>query len=110
MSSLVEMHQISKLYPNGVLANDRVDFSVEQGEIHALVGENGAGKSTLMKILAGAHQRDAGKILIDGQPVEIPDPITSQRLGISMIHQEFNLVPSISVASPYVGSTGTQPF
>jgi len=94
---VLEMLNISKSFP-GVQALDKVTFKVLRGEVHALVGENGAGKSTLMKILAGAHQRDAGKILIDGQPVEIPDPITSQRLGISMIHQEFNLVPSISVA------------
>ena len=68
MSSLIEMRQVSKLYPNGVLANDRVDFSVDQGEIHALVGENGAGKTTLMKVLYGEEQpTEGGRTYADGR-------------------------------------------
>jgi len=94
---VLEMRDICKAFP-GVQALDKVNLRVRRGEVHALVGENGAGKSTLMKILAGAHPCDAGEILIEGKPVEISDPITAQRLGISMIYQEFNLVPSLSVA------------
>ncbi len=94
---VLEMCHMSKAFP-GVQALKDVSLSVRRGEVHALVGENGAGKSTLMKILAGALAADAGEILIDGQKVEIIDPITALNLGISMIYQELNLVPSISVA------------
>jgi len=94
---VLEMRNISKAFP-GVQALKDVTFKVRRGEVHALVGENGAGKSTLMKILSGAHPRDAGEVLIDGEQVEIADPITAQHLGVSMIYQELNLVPSISVA------------
>ena len=94
---VLEMRDICKAFP-GVQALSHVALRVRRGEVHALIGENGAGKSTLMKILAGAHPRDLGEILIDGKPVDIPDPITAQRLGISMIYQELNLVPTISVA------------
>ena len=94
---VLEMHNISKAFP-GVQALEAVTFQVRRGEVHALVGENGAGKSTLMKILSGAHPRDEGEILIDGQRVEITDPGTAQDLGVSMIYQELNLVPSTSVA------------
>ncbi len=94
---VLRMRGISKRFP-GVQALDNVDFELKRGEVHALVGENGAGKSTLMKILAGALQRDSGAISLNGTEVEIPDPITAQRLGISLIYQEFNLVPFLSVA------------
>jgi ribose transport system ATP-binding protein len=93
----LEMRAISKTYP-GVRALDGVDFSVLPGEVHALVGENGAGKSTLMKILAGAQMRDSGEILIDGQPVAIDTPQAAMELGVSIIYQEFNLVPYMSAA------------
>ena len=72
--------------------------SCSAGEIHALVGENGAGKSTLMKILAGVYSKDAGRIVYKGQEVEIPNPRAAQDLGISMIHQELNLMPHLTVA------------
>ena len=97
MDTILEMKGITKRFP-GVLALDHVDFSVGKGEVHALVGENGAGKSTLMKILAGAIVRDEGEILFEGKPVEIRNPQDAQKLGISIIYQEFNLVPHLSVA------------
>jgi ribose transport system ATP-binding protein len=94
---VLEMRNISKSFP-GVQALENVNFSVRRGEVHALLGENGAGKSTLMKILAGAYQLDSGEVLLDGQLVAITDPIAAQHLGVSMIYQELNLVPQISVA------------
>ena len=88
---------IRKAYP-GVQALDGVSFDVLPGEVHALVGENGAGKSTLVRILAGAVKADAGDILINGKPVAIHSPKQAEELGIAVIYQEFNLVPSMSVA------------
>ncbi len=93
----LEMRQISKKFP-GVQALDRVDFAVERGEVHALIGENGAGKSTLMKILFGAVEKDSGAILIQGREVTIRTPADAQHLGISMVHQELNLVPQMDAA------------
>ena len=93
----LEMHGITKRFP-GVLANDRVDFDVKSGEVHALLGENGAGKSTLMKILYGLYHPDEGEILIDGKPVTIDSPNDSINLGIGMIHQHFMLVQTLTVA------------
>jgi len=91
------MRGIVKRFP-GVLANDRVDFDVRAGEIHALLGENGAGKSTLMKILYGLYQPDAGEIRLNGKPVTIHSPADAIRQGIGMIHQHFMLVSSLTVA------------
>jgi simple sugar transport system ATP-binding protein len=102
MPPLVELRDISKIYPNGVAANRHVDFSVERGEIHALVGENGAGKSTLMKILYGLEQPTSGQIFLRGQPVTIPSPHKAIDLGIGMVHQNFMLVPSFTVAENVV--------
>src|SRR5437867_7723051 len=96
-TTLVEMRAISKYYP-GVVALDNVDFPVARGEVHALVGENGAGKSTLMKILAGAEPKSRGEILLEGHPVAIDSPQRAMDLGISIIYQEFNLVPHLSAA------------
>ena len=95
--SALQMKNIVKTYP-GVRALDGVDFEVARGEVHALVGENGAGKSTLMKILAGAQPMDSGEILIDGAPVHITTPQNAMDLGISIIYQEFNLVPYLNAA------------
>ena len=91
------MRDISKRFP-GVLALDNVSLSIERGEVHALLGENGAGKSTLMKILSGAYKKDAGETIFDGQPVQINSPRQAQELGVSIIYQELNLVPQLSVA------------
>jgi simple sugar transport system ATP-binding protein len=93
----LEMRGITKRFP-GVLANDRVNFDVQAGEVHALLGENGAGKSTLMKILYGLYHPDEGEILLNGKPVRISSPTDSINLGIGMIHQHFMLVPSLTVA------------
>ena len=94
---VLRMEGITKTYP-GVLALDGVSFEVRAGEVHALVGENGAGKSTLMKVLAGADARDSGAILIDGKPAHIDSPQAAMDLGVSIIYQEFNLVPYLSAA------------
>jgi ribose transport system ATP-binding protein len=91
------MKGISKSFP-GVRALDKVDFACVPGEIHALVGENGAGKSTLMKILAGAYRPDEGEIHVKGKPVAFSSPKDAQVNGISIIYQEFNLIPELNVA------------
>lgn len=97
MDDVLEMKGIVKEYP-GVKALKGVDFHLKRGEVHALVGENGAGKSTLMKILGGAEARDGGEIILEGRKVEIQDPHQAEKLGISIIYQEFNLIPFLSVA------------
>jgi simple sugar transport system ATP-binding protein len=80
------------------LANDRVNFDVKAGEIHALLGENGAGKSTLMKQLYGLYQPNEGEIILNGNPIEIHSPMDSLKYGIGMIHQHFMLVDNMTVA------------
>ena len=92
----VDMRGITRQFP-GVLANNNVDFSVREGEIHALVGENGAGKSTLMNILYGLIHPDSGEILINGKPGHITGPRDAIALGIGMVHQHFMLIPVFSV-------------
>jgi len=94
---LLLMEDISKSFP-GVRALHNVSFELRPSEIHALVGENGAGKSTLIKILAGALQRDAGEVHVNGRPTSIRTPQDAIAAGISVIYQEFNLVPYLSVA------------
>ena len=108
MPPLLEMRKITKRFP-GVLADDQVDLTVQPGEIHALLGENGAGKSTLMQILYGLYQRDAGEILVDGQPVEIRSPHDAIAHGIGMIHQEFMLIPRFSVVENVVMGLADNP-
>jgi ABC-type uncharacterized transport system ATPase subunit len=100
---LVEMCGISKVYPdNNVIANKDVNFNVQRGEIHALVGENGAGKTTLMKILCGLERAEQGTIKIAGQLVRIRSARDADRLGIGMVHQRFCLVDNFSVADNIV--------
>ncbi len=94
--SRLEMINITKRFP-GVIANDKINFDVHAGEVHALLGENGAGKSTLMKILYGLYQPDEGQIILDGEQVKIESPVDSINLGIGMIHQHFMLVESLTV-------------
>ena len=99
MASALEMRNISKYFPSSnVHANKDVNFSVEHGEIHALVGENGAGKTTLMNILYGLVRSDSGEIYIEGDPVQIGHPDDAIAHGIGMVHQHFKLVPSFTVA------------
>lgn len=99
MASVLEMRGITKFFASSnVLASNNVDFSVQTGEVHALVGENGAGKTTLMNILYGLIPPDSGEILVDGQPVKIGHPDDAIHHGIGMVHQHFKLVPSFSIA------------
>lgn len=94
---LVRMQGIEKRFP-GVHALNDAQFELRAGEVHALVGENGAGKSTLMKVLSGVYRKDGGRIFYKGQEVDIPNPRAAQLLGISIIHQELNLMPHLTVA------------
>jgi simple sugar transport system ATP-binding protein len=94
--NLVEMRGIVKKFP-GVLANDRVDFELRKGEIHALLGENGAGKSTLMSVLAGLYKPEAGNIFVDGEEVNFNSPKDAIAMGMGMIHQHFTLIDSHTV-------------
>lgn len=94
----LRMEHIVKVYPNGVMANRDVTFSVRKGEIHALSGENGAGKTTLMKILFGEEAPTSGQVFIDEKPVHITSPQMAISLGIGMVHQHFTLVPSLTAA------------
>jgi len=97
----VEMVQITKRF-SGVLANDRVNFSVARGEIHGLLGENGAGKSVLMNILYGLYRPDSGQILMDGTSVQIGNPAKAIELKIGMVHQHFMLISNMTVAENVV--------
>ncbi|NSW75647.1 MAG: sugar ABC transporter ATP-binding protein [Candidatus Atribacteria bacterium] len=94
---LLRVENVTKRFP-GVLALDRVSFELYKGEIHALVGENGAGKSTLMKILSGVYQPDEGTIFYKEKPVAFHNPHEAQQAGISIIYQELNLMPHLTVA------------
>ncbi len=94
---VLEAVDISKHFP-GVLANDRVDFDLRKGEIHALLGENGAGKTTLMNVLYGLYLRDSGDILVNGKSAVIHSPKDSITMGIGMVHQHFMLIPVFTVA------------
>src|SRR5699024_2552372 len=93
----LEMRNITKVYPNGVVANQNVHLACKVGEIHALMGENGAGKSTLMKILFGAEKATQGEILVHGKKQEIDTPMDAIRLGIGMVHQHFMLDEKLTV-------------
>jgi simple sugar transport system ATP-binding protein len=94
---MVEMRNITKEFP-GIIANDQVSFSVNVGEIHALLGENGAGKSTLMSVLTGLYRPDRGEIYIEGKKVEFSSPKDAVQHGIGMVHQHFKLVQPFTVA------------
>lgn len=96
MPPVLELRGISKAFP-GVLANDHIDFTLEKGEIHALLGENGAGKTTLMNILYGLYTPDEGHIFIRGREVETHNPSDAIAQGIGMVHQHFMLVPVFTV-------------
>lgn len=94
--TFLQMKHITKRFP-GVLALNDVQFTLRRGEVHALLGENGAGKSTLMKILSGVYQPDEGEIIFEDKPVSFSDPLSAQNVGITIIHQEFNLFSELTV-------------
>ncbi|TLS37388.1 ABC transporter ATP-binding protein [Pseudalkalibacillus caeni] len=96
MEYVIEMRNIRKEFP-GIVANDNVTLQVQQGEIHALLGENGAGKSTLMNVLFGLYQPEQGEIYVKGKKVNITDPNVANDLGIGMVHQHFMLVEKFTV-------------
>ena len=93
----LELRGITKRF-GPLVANDHIDLTIEEGRIHALLGENGAGKSTLMNVLYGLHQPDEGQILIDGAPVVFKGPGDAVAAGIGMVHQHFMLIPVFTVA------------
>ena len=95
---VLRMQGITKIYPNGFMANRDITFGIGQNEIHALVGENGAGKTTLMKILFGMEDCQEGKIFINGKEEKIANPLDAIAKGVGMVHQHFMLLPSLSVA------------
>jgi ABC-type uncharacterized transport system ATPase subunit len=101
---VLELRGITKRFP-GIVANDRVDFDLRKGEVHALLGENGAGKSTLMNVLYGLYHPDEGEILINGKPAELGSPKAAIENGIGMVHQHFMLIPVMTVAENIVLAT-----
>lgn len=98
MTHFIEMKNITKVYPNGIMANQDINLQLDYGEIHALMGENGAGKSTLMKILFGMEQPTSGEILLNGSPLHMKTPIDAIKNGIGMVHQHFMLDEELTVA------------
>jgi simple sugar transport system ATP-binding protein len=106
MSSAIKMVGITKSFP-GTLANDKVDFDANEGEVHSLLGENGAGKTVLMSLLYGLYKPDGGQIFVKGKEVKIDSPSKAISLGIGMVHQHFMLVPSLTVAENVV--LGSEP-
>ena len=94
---ILQMEHITKIYSNGFVANNDINFTVKYGEIHGLVGENGAGKTTLMKVLFGLEIPEKGTIKVDGKEVKIKSPLHALEHGIGMVHQHFMLVNNLSV-------------
>ena len=94
---VLEMKNITKRFP-GVLALDQVQLTLRRGEVHVLLGENGAGKSTLIKTITGAYIPDEGEIFLEGRQVKFDSPLHAQKLGISAVYQEFNLIPELDAA------------
>jgi ABC-type uncharacterized transport system ATPase subunit len=101
---VLELHGITKQFP-GVLANDKIDLDLREGEVHALLGENGAGKSTLMNVVYGLYHPDEGEILVKGKKTTLGSPREAIEAGIGMVHQHFMLIPVMSVAENIVLAT-----
>lgn len=98
MGHLLEVRDVTKIYEGGVLANHNVNFTVDEGEIHALVGENGAGKSTLMKMLYGLESVTSGHIYLHGKELKLQSSKDAIAQGIGMVHQHFMLIDSLTGA------------
>src|SRR4029078_10335861 len=94
---IIRLERVSKRF-GGIVAVNDVSFAIARGEIHAVVGENGAGKSTIMKMLAGVHRPDSGTLVLRGEATAIADPLHARRLGVSIVFQELNLFPHLTVA------------
>ena len=103
----LELKNVTKVYGNGILANENVNLSVKKGEIHALMGENGAGKTTLMKLLFGMERPDSGEFFINGEKVDIKSPVDALHHGVGMVHQHFMLTPSQTVTENMI--LGSEP-
>ena len=103
------MEGISKSFP-GVIALDAVDFALRRGEVHAVMGENGAGKSTLIKVITGVYEKDAGHIILDGNPIHFKSPQEAQDAGIGTVYQEITLCPNLTVAENMFIGRGRAPF
>ncbi|MCX8095201.1 MAG: ATP-binding cassette domain-containing protein, partial [Caldisericia bacterium] len=97
MGVILSVRNIVKVYPNGVVANKGVSLDIEEGTIHAIVGENGAGKTTLMKIIFGIEEPQEGKIFFKGKEIKIKNPFDAIKIGIGMVHQHFMLAPDLTV-------------
>jgi simple sugar transport system ATP-binding protein len=107
---MLQLKDITKRF-GGVLANDRVNITVDPGTVHAIVGENGAGKSTAMRVAYGFYTADAGEIVVNGEPRRIQRPLDAIALGIGMVHQHFMLVDSMTVAENIMlGAESGTPF
>ena len=105
--TILKLENITKIYPNGTVANKNINIELEKGEIHSIVGENGAGKSTLMKIIFAIEQQTSGKIYYKGQEVHFQGSMDAIENGIGMVHQHFMLIPSFTVAQNIV--LGSEP-
>jgi simple sugar transport system ATP-binding protein len=103
---VLELRGITKRFP-GIVANDHIDLDLQEGEVHALLGENGAGKSTLMNIVYGLYHPDEGQILVKGREIQLGSPREAIEAGIGMVHQHFMLIPVMTVAENIV--LGTEP-
>src|SRR5215203_1024424 len=95
---IIRLDHVTKRF-GGITAVNDVSFGIAPGEIHAVVGENGAGKSTIMKMLAGVYRPDNGSLVLRGEPAVISDPLQARKLGVSIVFQELNLFPHLSVAA-----------
>lgn len=94
---ILELNKVKKIFP-GVVALNNVDFNLKPGEVHVLLGENGAGKSTLIKIITGAIKHDGGEVVLNGEVIKLNSPIHAQKMGVSAVYQEFNLIPHLDAA------------
>src|SRR5215213_439187 len=97
-TDIIRLERVTKRF-GGITAVNDVSFGIAPGEIHAVVGENGAGKSTIMRMLAGVYRPDSGSLVLRGEPVVIRDPLQARKQGVSIVFQELNLFPHLSVAA-----------